>query len=138
MLSDVIISLWKARSLTNSKYLSWYTIKSSSSKVSTWYFVIHFKRNFSASRSFHHSVLLCQLRAISGNNQLLPWQPCFFFKPCWLYHTQWRHGLLIELQLTPNPNHLQDYGWERMFWSFLELKKHNSIVLSDQSTSEMV
>ena len=84
-------------------------------------------------QSFHHSIHPCQMRRVSGNNQLLPRQLCFFYLLCWLHLIQWGHWLPVELQLSSNLNHWRDHEGERMFWNFLDLKQ--IITLTDQSTS---
>ena len=75
----------------------------------------------------------CQIRAVSGHNQLLPWQLCILYLLCWLYHIQRGHGLLVELQQSLHLNHWWDHEWGRMFWNLLDLKQ--TITLPDQSTS---
>ena len=83
--------------------------------------------------SFHHSMHPCQMRTVSGNNQLLSWQLCFLYKLCWLYHIQWGHGLLVVFRLSPNLNHWRDREGGRMFWNYLDLKQTKT--LPDRSTS---
>ena len=83
-------------------------------------------------QSSHYSIHPCQMHTVNGNNQLLSWQLCFLHLLCWLYHTQWGHGLLVERQLSPNLNHWRDHKWGRMFWNILDLKQ--TINHPDQST----
>ena len=68
------------RSVSNSKYFAWYTIKRSSSKVPTSCFVIQFRRNFSASAVIS-SINASLLNACSKCYQSVPSLAALLFVP---------------------------------------------------------
>ena len=136
MLSDVNRSWQKAFNVKLQIFLmvDLLSIESrrSSSKVSTSCFVIHFRRNFSASAIISSLNASMPDAYSKWQHQLLSWQLYFLYLLCWLYHIQWGHGLLVELQQSPNLNHWRDHEWGRMFWNFLDRKQ--TITLTNQST----